>query len=74
MTFYIALTVVVLLAIVFLKTKPSSKNISTTKDIITDNDILEKLKEGRKIEAIKLYRELHKVGLKEAKEAIDKML
>ena len=29
---------------------------------------------GRKIEAIKLYREIHKVGLKEAKEAVDKLV
>jgi ribosomal protein L7/L12 len=31
------------------------------------------LRAGRKINAIKLYREAHNVGLKEAKDAIDEM-
>lgn len=34
-------------------------------------NITELLAQGRKIEAIKLYRELHGCGLKEAKEAIE---
>ncbi len=28
---------------------------------------------GRRIDAIKVYREIHRVGLKEAKEAVDKL-
>jgi ribosomal protein L7/L12 len=28
---------------------------------------------GRKIEAIKAYRELHRIGLKEAKEAVERL-
>lgn len=68
---YIAVTVVVILiALSALKPRSSTKTISTIKDI-TDEDILEQVKQGNKIEAIKLYRELHKVGLKEAKDAID---
>ncbi|MBL8050136.1 MAG: ribosomal protein L7/L12 [Anaerolineales bacterium] len=35
--------------------------------------IIEVLKAGNKIEAIKVYREMYNVGLAEAKEAIDKM-
>lgn len=34
-------------------------------------DIKELVASGQKIQAIKRYRELHKVGLKEAKDAID---
>ena len=37
----------------------------------TDFDLLPLLREGRKIEAIKLYRERTGVGLKEAKDAVD---
>lgn len=33
--------------------------------------IAEAIRSGRKIEAIKLYREAHGVGLKEAKDAVD---
>jgi ribosomal protein L7/L12 len=38
-----------------------------------DKDIVALVKEGKKIQAIKWYRELHNVGLKEAKEAVDRM-
>jgi len=31
------------------------------------------IQKGYKIQAIKLYREMHKVGLKEAKEAVEKL-
>jgi ribosomal protein L7/L12 len=34
-------------------------------------EIAEAIRSGRKIEAIKLYREAHGVGLKEAKDAVD---
>jgi ribosomal protein L7/L12 len=37
----------------------------------TPGDIDALLHEGRKIDAIKLYRELHRVDLKTAKDAID---
>jgi len=34
-------------------------------------DVLELMQRGRKIDAIKLYREEHGVGLREAKEAVE---
>jgi ribosomal protein L7/L12 len=37
----------------------------------TPGDIDALLREGRKIDAIKLYREVHRVDLKAAKDAID---
>ena len=37
-------------------------------------EILDLVREGRKIEAIKLYREENGVGLKEAKEFIDSLI
>ena len=36
-----------------------------------DDQVLELLHNGRKIEAIKVYREQHGVGLKEAKDAVE---
>ena len=43
-------------------------------DDLTDEDILNVAKEGKKIQAIKWYRSLHNVGLKEAKEAVEEMI
>jgi ribosomal protein L7/L12 len=37
------------------------------------NEIAEALQKGEKIEAIKLYRQSNRVGLREAKEAIEEM-
>ena len=39
----------------------------------TDSRIVDALKKGNKIEAIKIYRELYNVGLAEAKKAVDDM-
>ena len=36
-----------------------------------DAKVVEMLKKGNKIEAIKIYREIHNVGLAEAKRAVD---
>lgn len=38
------------------------------------DDILRLAQAGNKIEAIKRYREIHGVGLKEAKDAVEKLL
>lgn len=37
----------------------------------SEADVLRLLKSGEKIMAIRCYREIHKVGLKEAKEAVE---
>ena len=37
----------------------------------TDRDVERLVSMGRKIDAIKVYRAVHKVGLKEAKEAVE---
>jgi len=39
--------------------------------LVIDDQIAASLRSGRKIEAIKRYRELHGVGLKEAKDAVE---
>lgn len=40
---------------------------------IGDARVIEMLKKGNKIEAIKIYREIYNVGLAEAKQAVDGM-
>ncbi len=39
----------------------------------SDADVQELLRLDRKIEAIKVYRELHGVGLRQAKEAVEQL-
>ena len=41
---------------------------------VTDEDIRKVAKMGQKIQAIKWYRSLHSVGLKEAKDAVETMI
>lgn len=43
-------------------------------DAKCDDDIREMLKAGQKVTAIKAYRYLHGTGLKESKEAVEKMI
>lgn len=40
---------------------------------VKNTKVIELIKKGNKIEAIKVYREMYNVGLAEAKDAIDKM-
>lgn len=39
----------------------------------TDDDVKRLVEAGRQIDAIKLYRRIHGTGLKEAKDAVDKI-
>ena len=41
---------------------------------VTDEDIRKVARLGQKIQAIKWYKSLHNVGLKDAKEAVEKMI
>ena len=63
--------VVVLLLIVLSRTGRSSHNIDL--DTATEGDIPRLLMGGHKIDAIKVYRRLHDVDLKEAKEAVERI-
>lgn len=46
-------------------------SLGITLDEAPDDDLRELVRAGRKIEAIKLYRERTKCGLKEAKDHVD---
>lgn len=47
------------------------ESIEDTQNI--DSKIIELVKQGNKIEAIKVYRAMYNVGLKEAKDAVDQL-
>jgi ribosomal protein L7/L12 len=56
--------------------KSSSKGISGNSSVpenISEEDVKNLVRQGKKIEAIKCYRAMTGLGLKEAKDAIDKM-
>jgi len=52
--------------------QPPAQSASLT--IINDSELDAALRSGQKIAAIKRYRELHGIGLKEAKDAVEAML
>ena len=62
---------VVLLLIVLSRTGRSPHNIDL--DTATEGDIPRLLMGGHKIDAIKVYRRLHDVDLREAKEAVERI-
>lgn len=53
-------------------TKPSSE-MQMNNDPIMDNKIRSLLAKGKKVEAVKIYREEHGIGLKEAKDYVDQI-
>jgi ribosomal protein L7/L12 len=70
-TSIIVAAVVVLLFIVLSRTARSPHNIDL--DTATEGDITRLLMGGHKIDAIKVYRRLHDVDLKTAKEAVERL-
>ncbi|MEL6222137.1 MAG: hypothetical protein AAFR31_05785 [Cyanobacteria bacterium J06627_8] len=73
MTFftYILLGIFVIVAIVFLLGSISGDDIPEN---ISENEIRRLALQGEKIKAIKYYRALHNVSLRDAKAAIEEMI
>jgi hypothetical protein len=65
--------VAVVLLVLLFRSGPGSASPRIDWSNATDADLHGLLDAGRKIEAIKLYRQLHGVGLKEAKEAVERI-
>lgn len=66
------LALVVLAALAALVLMFSQASVSSSTEFPkTEEGVRLAIREGRKIEAIKVYRSLHAVGLKEAKEAVE---
>lgn len=72
-TLYITIGIAVFLGILLILGRGSSSQINLPENI-SDDDILDLALQGKKIQAIKYYRGLHGVGLKEAKEAVEEMM
>ena len=76
----LAITVLIIVAALFvlswsrrLKERASTNHYYPRPGEGTDADVERFVRNGRKLTAIKLYREIHDVGLKTAKEAVDRM-
>ncbi|WDE96871.1 ribosomal protein L7/L12 [Lentisphaera profundi] len=62
-----------ILALVFiLKVAANSSNIETP-DNVTEEDVKQFMRDGKKIHAIKCYRQITGMGLKDAKDAVERM-
>ncbi len=71
MSFFILSTValaIALFVVFFLR-----NSVSSPPEGATDKDVTNLVKQGKSLQAIKWYRTLHGVSLKEAKEAVEKM-
>ncbi len=51
-----------------------SKAVPAAPENVSDEDIRSLAKQGQKIQAIKWYRSLHGVGLKDAKQSVEQMI
>jgi large subunit ribosomal protein L7/L12 len=72
MTFaYILIGIIVVVAIAGMI---GGKTIPSAPQNVSDEDIQSLAMQGQKIQAIKWYRSLHGVGLKDAKDAVEKMI
>lgn len=71
----VGIVIVAVIVMLFLKSssKGSAGNASMPENI-TEEDVKNLVRQGKKIQAIKYYRAMTGVGLKEAKDAIDKMV
>lgn len=71
---FIVVGVVVVVGVVLLLGRRSSSSSSGMPAGTTDADIRDLAQAGHTIQAIKWYRELHQVGLAEAKSAVEEMM
>ena len=67
--YLVIIVAIVFLLIVFLNKQRNSPNMVSS----TEQDIVDAMNDGNKIEAIQHYRLVHNVSLKEAKKAVGEM-
>jgi len=71
---FISLAIAALLFVLVVRgSSPELAPVSAREQADLEVDLARSLDEGRKIDAIKLYRRIHGVGLREAKEAIERL-
>ncbi|MBV5257631.1 hypothetical protein FLX56_04240 [Synechococcus moorigangaii CMS01] len=68
---YVVMGIVLILLLISIFGDKAKPKVSGASRQIADLEIQKAIAAGHKIEAIKLYRLKHNVGLKEAKEAIE---
>jgi len=74
MEFKYIITGVVVLVVISLVLKGKGSVANTPPQGTSDKDIRDIALQGKKIQAVKWYRAIHGVGLKEAKDAVEQML
>ena len=74
MEFKYIITGVVVLIVISLVLKGKGSVVNTPPQGTSDKDIRDLALQGKKIQAVKWYRAIHGVGLKEAKDAVEQML
>ncbi len=73
-TKYIIIGIAIVAVVVLLMLKGGSSVSDSPPKGTTDEDIRKLAQQGKKIKAIKWYRAMHGVGLKEAKDAVEEMM
>jgi ribosomal protein L7/L12 len=75
MTLYLTLAAAAVLALVLFTKMRSNERVRMPDGAVVGalDSVESAIHAGRKIDAIKLYREAHHVGLKEAKEAVERL-
>ena len=69
----LVITIVVILAALYILARSNRWRHQHSDRSFTDEDVVDMLREGRNISAIRAYRQIHGVGIREAKEAIERM-
>jgi ribosomal protein L7/L12 len=73
-TTIIVAAAILLLLVVLIRSRSTSGSIDVDLNRATEADFRALLAAGRKIDAIKVYRHLHRVDLKTAKETVDRIV
>ncbi len=65
--------VAAIILVLFFAMRSSNSQQPELPENITEEDVKDLMREGKKIQAIKCYRAMTGLGLKDAKEAVEKM-
>ncbi len=69
----LVITIVVIFAALYILARSNRWRHLHSGKTFTDEDVVDMLRDGRNISAIRAYRQIHGVGIREAKESIERM-
>lgn len=69
----LVITIVVILTALYILARSNRWRHQHSGKSFTDEDVIDMLRDGRNISAIRAYRQIHGVGVREAKESIERM-